>query len=168
MKHLLSLISLLLACGYIQAQDADYRPFIEDGKVWVSKCDKDLSMEGLSAENITTHFSSVRLNRKETSEEERYVDQNYFMSGIGPQWYPLWNFCVINNTQSPWLIYCMVGNEILYEDSLRAEYWNIPLPTSITAPHFDSTISSWHTLSGHRLTSPPTRKGVYIRDKKKS
>ena len=41
-------------------------------------------------------------------------------------------------------------------------------PTSITAPRFDSTISSWHTLSGHRLSSPPTRKGVYIRDKKKS
>ncbi len=51
MKHLLSLISLLLACGYIQAQDADYRPFVEEGKVWVSKCDKDLSLEGLPVEN---------------------------------------------------------------------------------------------------------------------
>ena len=51
MKHLLSLISLLLTCGYIQAQDADYRPFVEEGKVWVSKCDKDLSLECLPVDN---------------------------------------------------------------------------------------------------------------------
>ena len=47
-------------------------------------------------------------------------------------------------------------------------------PTSIAAPRSSNssrnrTLSpaSWHTLSGHRLSSPPTRKGVYIRDGKK-
>ena len=31
----------------------------------------------------------------------------------------------------------------------------------------NSNVPSWHTLSGHRLSSPPTRKGVYIRDGRK-
>ena len=46
--------------------------------------------------------------------------------------------------------------------------------TSVTAPRSNDSSdnrslspASWHTLSGHRLTTPPTRKGVYIRDGKK-
>jgi hypothetical protein len=35
MKHLLPLVLILLACEYIQAQNDGYRPFIEEGKVWV-------------------------------------------------------------------------------------------------------------------------------------
>ena len=34
MKHLLSLISLFLACESIQAQDAGYRPFTQEAKRW--------------------------------------------------------------------------------------------------------------------------------------
>ncbi len=47
-------------------------------------------------------------------------------------------------------------------------------PTSIAAPRSNDSSdnrslspASWHTLSGHRLSSPPTRKGVYIRDGRK-
>ena len=56
------------------------------------------------------------------------------------------------------LVKCEVNGEILYQTAGQ---------DIITSP-FDKPINSfWHTLSGHRLSSPPTRKGVYIRDGRK-
>ena len=60
-----------------------------------------------------------------------------------------------------------MNNDIIFYNEYWAEYWNIPVPTSIAAPRSDSTISSWHTLSGHRLSSPPSRPGLYIKDGRK-
>ena len=69
------------------------------------------------------------------------------------------------------LIACFVNNEVLYLDTGLSNYWSIPLPTSITAPSTlnpkPSTPNTWYDLSGHRLTTPPTQKGIYIRDGKK-
>ena len=297
MKRFILLLTILYPfCLF--AQDTTYRPFIEDGKVWVSKCDKDLSLEGLPVENpgdkpysylilynyfdgdtivggrtckrwiqkyvgpksgkfltyivpiyeedkkvwfyfeegvgpflmydfgtkvgdtlivespdiqryqryinnmgldaymqmftdtlvvysvgeeflgnreqTAIHFYSAKKKLRDESMREFSIQYNYHMCGIGSQWYPLWNNCVIKTAQAPWLIYCVVGNEILYEDRERAEFWNIPLPTSITAPRSDtssenrsSSSSNCADLSGRQLSSPPTRKGVYIRDGRK-
>ena len=295
MKHLLSLISLFLACESIQAQDADYRPFIEEGKVWMSQSDDDMTYEGLEPQRLdgapcayyieynyfdgdtivggtlckrwiqnyvrptdgksvsyvvpvyeedkkvwfffeegvgpflmydfgaqvgdtiviehpgmmlyqrtkkvdsidwlinswrdslvvhsvgeeehgcrnqlSTHFYTT-LN--DQSSNTYFLKDNYFMQGIGSHWAPRYNNCFVGQTIAPWLLYCSLGSEILYVNEKRAQYLGIPLPTSITAPHFDASSenrslssANWTDLSGRHLSAPPTRKGVYIREGKK-
>ena len=107
------------------------------------------------------YYTSQRLDSRRESFEECIIE------GIGSSRGPFDNLAYGGRTSPIYLVYCMIGDEILYFNEESADYWNIPLPTSIAAPRSDSTISSWHTLSGHRLSSPPTRKGVYIRDGKK-
>ncbi|MBO5629770.1 MAG: hypothetical protein J5965_11925 [Aeriscardovia sp.] len=303
MKHSLILFLLLTSLHSLKAQDSDYRPFIEEGKVWVSKCDKSLDFEGLPAENpgdkpysylilynyfegdtivdnkvckrwihryvgpksgkskayvvpvyeeekkvwfyldenvrpylmydfgasvgdsivvampdiqlylrtkmqgygmdifmknlcdtlviysigeethgdrlhLTTHFFTGKQGEWWQSQYTEYnLRENFIMQGIGPQWYPLWNFCVIGNTQAPWLMYCVVGDEVLYENKQLAEHWSIPLPTSITSPS-DKSVNSesenstfvnsnFLDLSGRRFPTLPTQKGIYIKDGRK-
>lgn len=91
----------------------------------------------------------------------------YLMEGVGAKIHPFFNTNLSNGPSQYLFVACIVGDEVLYLSELYSQTVDIPLPTSITAPHFDSTISSWHTLSGHQLSSPPTRKGVYIRDGRK-
>ena len=64
--------------------------------------------------------------------------------------------------EEQWLAECRVGNEILYQDE-RTD--NISTPSSLDSG--SSPLTPWYTLSGHRLSSPPNRKGVYIREGKK-
>ena len=69
-------------------------------------------------------------------------------------------------------MYCVVGDEVLYENKQLAEHWSIPLPTSITSPSDQSVSrksvnSKWSALSGRCLPSLPTRKGIYIKDGRK-
>ena len=257
MKHLLSLISLLLACGYIQAQDTDYRPFIEEGKVWevghflaftektnrgsmyyfdgdtvvadrnckrwmcdgrllapvyeqdrkvyffpkdsksprllydfsVVENDSVLAYElnGMSAvcyidkvgkdkagRRIITLYDSEALwawdelyqpnglTWEDFKEDYCYV----WLEGIGTTTSPDYNIG-LGGIEGNWSILTKVRVEdsVIYEDSFFK--W---IHDDVSTPHNSksSTLSSsWHTLSGHRLTTPPTRKGVYIRGGKK-
>ena len=103
------------------------------------------------------------LSQYSTNESSR----DYIIEGVGSVRGPFDNLGYRDGTSPIYLAYCQVNNDIIFYNEYWAEYWNIPVPTSIAAPHSDATISSWHTLSGHRLSSPPTRKGVYIRDGRK-
>lgn len=74
-------------------------------------------------------------------------------------------------TSPVYLVYCMKGSDLLYFNDVQADYWKIPLPTSVTFPSSPSpsTLSThtWADLSGRRLTTPPTRPGLYIKDGRK-
>ena len=108
------------------------------------------------------------------------VDQNHksnwtFMyEGIGSRINPNFNQSD-KKPHSPvlQLLACFIDDEMLYYDEL-AERWNIPLPTSITAPHSDTfsenrslSLAPWTDLSGRHLSSPPSRPGLYIKDGRK-
>ena len=89
MKHSLILFLLLTSLHSLKAQDSDYRPFIEEGKVWVSKCDKSLDFEGLPAENpgdkpysyliLYNYFEGDTIvdNKKAREEKIKYVNDGF-------------------------------------------------------------------------------------------
>ena len=55
-----------------------------------------------------------------------------------------------------------MGNEILYQDE-RTD--GISSPTSLCNP--SSSLTPYYTLSGRRIPSLPTQKGIYIKDGRK-
>jgi len=57
------------------------------------------------------------------------------------------------------------GVEIYSSDN--SDDWINVIPNSVHLPRERSINSQWYNLSGHQLSSPPTRKGVYIRGGKK-
>ena len=70
------------------------------------------------------------------------------------------------------LIYCTLGDEVLYFDPEGATKYGLPLPTSINSPtqklvNRKSVNFKIHDLSGRRLPSLPTQKGIYIKDGRK-
>ena len=88
------------------------------------------------------------LSQYSTNESSR----DYIIEGVGSVRGPFDNLGYRDGTSPIYLAYCQVNNDIIFYNEYWAEYWNIPVPTSIAAPRSDSTISSWYTLSGHRLS----------------
>ena len=101
-----------------------------------------------------------------------YMQLVYLMEGIGSNKTSVQNIGpnVVGYTGIAELISCSVGDEILYFDPEAATRHKIPIPTSITAPSTlnsaPSSLNLWTDLSGRQL-SPPTHKGIYIKDGKK-
>ena len=114
----------------------------------------------------------------------------YFMNvptmieGVGSVCTPDWNISFVNHLCGcSYLAYCGIGDEILYLNFDVFDSYDIPLPTSITSPsnksvngrsaqgdasHLKNSVNStFLDLSGRRLTTPPTRKGIYIKDGRK-
>ena len=93
---------------------------------------------------------------------------NWVMEGIGSCSRPDMIFDYSDAFYSSKLIYCTVGDEVLYFDERAAKYYQIPLPTSIVSPQTNNHKQRHQCfdLSGRRLAVPPA-KGVYIQDGKK-
>ena len=146
---------------YIDYYDKDlsdkyvYANIATDTLCYISK---DI-MEVGGREQKVIHYMSHLLNDEYVT---KYV---YIIEGIGNNEGPVKN---IGPNPPSWngisqLISCTVGDEVLYYDPEGTD--NVASPSLDSSP---STLSpSWHTLSGYKLSSPPTRKGVYIRDGRK-
>ena len=140
---------------------------------------KKAEEELLGKKRTLTYFcSTLRHNGSINSEE--FIDYNFLMNGIGTHWNPSYNITWVGSGNgSHWLMYCMVGDEILYADEEKAQYWGIPDPTSIKSflklPMVNTpSTQSLFDLSGRRLSVPSTSsadsvlpKGVYIENGKK-
>jgi hypothetical protein len=104
-----------------------------------------------------------------------WIETPPIIEGTGSLCAPDWNIATIHHLcGATTLGYCGVNDEVLYFNPKVFESFNIPLPTSITAPRSDtssenrsSSSANWTDLSGRQLSSPPTRKGVYIKDGRK-
>ena len=95
-----------------------------------------------------------------------------WVESIGSCYGPSWNLCQQENFPGTYLIYCVLGDEVLYANKDLAEFYHIPLPTSVTSPsdksvNCKSVNSNFLDLSGRRLPTLPTRKGIYIKDGRK-
>lgn len=90
--------------------------------------------------------------------------EHTWVKGIGSFYGPTINVLYVRSMddEEQWLEECRVGNEILYQDE-RTD--GISSPTSLCNP--SSSLTPWYTLSGHRLPSLPTQKGIYIKDGRK-
>ena len=115
-------------------------------------------------EQLSMHFYSALANE---SKHESFLRNNYHMQGVGSHWAPMYNNCFTGQTITPWLLYCVVGDEILFESKSVSEMYRISPPTSVTSPSDKSVNSNFLDLSGRRLPSLPTRKGIYIKDGRK-
>lgn len=127
-----------------------------------------------------TYFLSVRDGRSDLS--KWCADENYYVNGVGSHFCPDFNIAYTGGGNgSSWLMYCVVGDEILYADDEKAATYGISCPTpdthpelfgietSITSPQIvnsKSSNSKYYDLSGRRLSAPPA-KGVYIENGKK-
>ena len=93
---------------------------------------------------------------------------NWVMEGIGSSSRPDMIFNYSDAFYSSKLIYCTVGNEVLYFNEKAAQYYQIPIPASFFSPHTvnsKSLNSKCFDLTGRRLAAPP-KKGVYIKNGK--
>ena len=121
---------------------------------------------------LTYFYSTIKHNGSISS--ENFIEHNYLMNGIGTHWNPDYNITYTGGGNgSNWLMYCFVGDEILYADEEKALFWGIPNPTSIlTSLLSPSTVNSksengkCFDLAGRRLAASPS-KGVYIKNGKK-
>ena len=87
-----------------------------------------------------------------------------FIEGVGAFSGPVANVPSIQNH----LAYCLVGDEILFCNEDMANFWDIPDPTAVHAPHVVSDSKmTWTDLSGRQFSTPPARKGIYIRGGRK-
>lgn len=94
---------------------------------------------------------------------------NWVMEGIGSSSRPDMIFNYSDAFYSSKLIYCTVGDEVLYFNENAANYYQIPIPTSIRSPQMVN--GKWsngkcYDLSGRPLTTPPAH-GIYIKVGKK-
>jgi len=112
-----------------------------------------------------TYFYSIMGSNEEMKDD--FLSDNYLMYGIGTHWGPVYNVAWHGqNSGRQALIYCMVGDEVLFADEERASYWGLKLadfksgllsPTISPAPYTPNRFD----LTGRRLAAPPA-KGVYI------
>ena len=119
-------------------------------------------------QTLTFFYSTFRHNGSISS--ENFIDQNYFINGVGTHWNPNYNITWVGSGNgSHWLMYCMVGDEILYADEEKAQFWGISRPTSLSpSPEINGRWlnDKCFDLTGRRLAAPPA-KGVYIENGKK-
>ena len=106
--------------------------------------------------------------------EEQFMKDVYLMEGIGSNETSVQNIGpnIISWNGIAQLIYCTLGDEVLYFDAEGATKYGLPLPTSVTSPsdksvNCKSVNSKFHDLSGRGLPTLPTRPGVYIKDGRK-
>ena len=121
-------------------------------------------------EQIQKVMYYTSLSQYKTYENPR----DYIIEGVGSVRGPFDNLGYRDGTSPIYLAYCQVNNDIIFYNEYWANYWDIPLPTSITAPRSDassenrsSSSANWTDLSGRHLSSPPSRPGLYIRDGRK-
>ena len=142
-------------------------------------------------EQLTIRYTSAKFDKP------RYIDtalaSNCIMEGIGTQWPPEFNQGYQRlNTLMPYLFYCFLGDEMLYDAKDKCEYFEISYSKllayynvlrysftgirDIPAPMVNSKSSdgTWYDLSGRRLSVPSASSvssvlppGVYIKDGKK-
>ena len=90
---------------------------------------------------------------------------DFMMEGVGALTAPYWNFPSLTRLD---LLACTVGDEVLFWDSIAADYWGLSLPTTISSPQMingERLKGKCFDLTGRRLAAPPV-KGVYIMDGK--
>ena len=107
--------------------------------------------------------------RSTDQRKNRDEEMNYYMYGIGTHWTPSHNKSGMSGMGSDWLMYCMVGDKVLYADEEKAKFWGIPSPVSIASMLHDVRPlghSQCFDLSGRRLATPPA-KGMYIENGRK-
>jgi len=140
----------------------EYMERSSDSIIILSKTEEEL----LGKRRTVTYFSSMnRLNG--SSKSDRYLEYNYYMYGIGTHYCPNYNTGVNSGNGSSWLMYCIVGDETLYADEEKAQFWGIARPSAVTVPSSIQPNShpQLFDLTGRRLSARPT-KGLYIEDGK--
>ena len=87
---------------------------------------------------LTTHFYTPRRDWDQEYRRDYILENNYYMAGIGSRWYPILNhYCAPGMSSSPWLLYCTVGDDVLYLDKEECEHFHIPLPNTDYHPFIE-------------------------------
>ena len=93
---------------------------------------------------------------------------NSYIEGIGSFRGPSDCLSYNNGTDRCHLAYCLAGDEIIFYNEAVVNSWNMPLPTSVAVPHAVSgSKMPWTDLSGRHFSTPPAKKGIYIRGGRK-
>ena len=155
-----------------------YKKYLSDKYIYADLWSDTLSIKSQTKMEVGGREQRVTYYTSHLFKEETFMEYVYLMEGIGSNEGSVKN---IGPNSVSWngisqLVFCWVGDEVLYYDPKPGvEYAiDIPFPTSITAPHStassenrSSSSANWADLSGHRLSSPPSRPGLYIRDGRK-